>query len=187
MNWWYWSRYLAWTCMCMTYKKQKLVTSQLGWYDVLPTALKIPWIWTCTSSTSATWVIWKNTVTATCVRNVTGCGNMLGCSTDMNRRCYLQVSWWRVPYSKDRIRPVRRRRHRRPRRKKIGITRIELPMTLRWCYSLQTRDDPRSWSGPATMYYTAFLCVQTFLPIPSPSALFRKVIPVRRWSPVCSI
>ena len=25
-------------------KKQKLMTSQLGWYDVLPTALKIPWI-----------------------------------------------------------------------------------------------------------------------------------------------
>jgi hypothetical protein len=40
--------------------------------------------WTCTNSTSATWVIWRSTVTSTCVRNVTGCGNMLGCCTDMN-------------------------------------------------------------------------------------------------------
>jgi hypothetical protein len=58
------------------------------------------------------------------------------------------------------------------------ITRIELPMTLRWCYSLQTRDDPRSWSGPVIMYYSAFLCVQTFLPIPSPSAFRYRFVHV---------
>jgi hypothetical protein len=43
-------------------------------------------------------------------------GVMSCCCRYLYRRCYLQVSWWRVPYSKDRIRPVRRRRHRRPRR-----------------------------------------------------------------------
>jgi hypothetical protein len=68
-------------------------------------------------TTSATSVIWINTVTATFVRNVTGCGNMWDAAqtwTDLYGECYLQVSWWRVPYSKDRIRPVRRRRHRSP-------------------------------------------------------------------------
>ena len=39
--------------------------------------------------------------------------------TNLYRRCHLQVSWWRVPYNTDRIRPVRRRRHRRPRRRPI--------------------------------------------------------------------
>ena len=33
-------------CVCLRLtKKQKLVASQLGWYDVPPTALKIQWIW----------------------------------------------------------------------------------------------------------------------------------------------
>ena len=39
--------------------------------------------------------------------------------TNLYRRCHLQVSWRRVPYNTDRIRPVRRRRHRRPRRRPI--------------------------------------------------------------------
>jgi hypothetical protein len=84
MIWWYWGRFSGWTCMSTTYKKQKLVTSQLGWYEVPPTALKIQWIWICMKTTSATSVIWRNTVTATRVWNVTGCGNMLGRCTDMN-------------------------------------------------------------------------------------------------------
>ena len=65
-------------------KKQKLMTSQLGWYDVPPTALKIQWIWICMKTTLATSVIWRNTVRATRVWNVTGCGSMLGRCTDMN-------------------------------------------------------------------------------------------------------
>lgn len=36
-----------------------------------------------------------------------------------NYLCNLQVSWWRVPYNTDRIRPVRRRRHRSPRRRSV--------------------------------------------------------------------
>jgi hypothetical protein len=52
---------------------------------------------------------------------------------------------------------------------------------------LQTINDPRSWSGPVITYYSSSLCIPTFLPIPSPSALFPHVIPVRRWSPACSI
>jgi hypothetical protein len=51
MIWWYWSRCSAWTCMFTTYKKQKLVTSQHDWYDVLPTVTRRPLIWTCASST----------------------------------------------------------------------------------------------------------------------------------------
>ena len=39
--------------------------------------------------------------------------------TNLYRRCQLQVSWWRVPYNTDCIRPVRRRRHRRLRRRPI--------------------------------------------------------------------
>ena len=63
MIWWYWSRYSTWTCMCMTYKKQKLVTSQLGCDDVLHTVTRRPWIWTCTNNTSATLtgaLVWNN-------------------------------------------------------------------------------------------------------------------------------
>ena len=41
-------------------------------------------------------------------------GKALEVPTKTYRRCHLQVSWWRVPYSTDRIRPVRRRRHRSP-------------------------------------------------------------------------
>ena len=70
-------------CLWLT-KKQKLVTSPLGWYDVPPTALKIQWIWICMKTTLATSVIWRNTVRATRVWNVTGCGSMLGRCTDMN-------------------------------------------------------------------------------------------------------
>jgi hypothetical protein len=77
MIWWYWSRYSAWACMSTTYKKLKLVTSQHEWYDVLPTVTRGPWTWTCTCSTSATSVIWRSTATVSCVRNWTGCGNML--------------------------------------------------------------------------------------------------------------
>jgi hypothetical protein len=71
-------------CISTTYKKQKLVTSQLGWYDVPPTVTRRPWIWTYTSSTSATSVIWRSTATVSCVPSVTDYGNMLGCCTDMN-------------------------------------------------------------------------------------------------------
>ena len=113
MIWWSWNMCSAWTCMCMTYKKQKPVTSQLGWYDVPSTATRRPWISICMKTTSATSVIWRSTVTATCVRNVIGCGNMLACCTDMNVpvRGVLSTSIL------------------------VVCTRIELPMTLRRCYS----------------------------------------------------
>ena len=39
--------------------------------------------------------------------------------TDLYRRCHLHVSWWSVPYQADRIRPVRRREHRRSRRRSV--------------------------------------------------------------------
>jgi len=45
---------------------------------------------------------------------VEACWNAAQTWTDLYGECYLQVSWWRVPYSKDRIWPVRRRRHRSP-------------------------------------------------------------------------
>jgi hypothetical protein len=56
--------------------------------------------------------------------------------------------------------------------------------TLMWCYSLQRRDDPRSWSGPVTMCYSACLCVPTFLCVQFQCATSRRVIPERQWSPV---
>jgi hypothetical protein len=50
-------------------QKQKLVTSQLGWYDVPPTALKIQWIWICMKpTTSATSVIWRNSYSYPCLK-----------------------------------------------------------------------------------------------------------------------
>jgi len=51
-------------------------------------------------------------------------------------------------------------------------------------YSLQTRDDPRSWSGPVITYYSVCLCVPTFLGIQFQCATSQRVIPGRQWSPV---
>ena len=106
--------------------------------------------------------------------------------TDLYRRCYLQVSWWRVPYSKDLIRPVRRRRHRRPRRRTV------LPLqSYLWHRSDATAyrqetipevgvDQSSRTTQRVCMFQRSYLYRAHLL-------CLRKVIPVRRWSPVCSI
>jgi hypothetical protein len=97
MIWWYWSSCSAWTYMSTTYKKHKLVTSMHDWYDVPPTVTRIPWIWTCTSSTSATSVIWRRTATVSCVRNVTKTSKTIW--TDGHRLVGVGSQEYRTAYS----------------------------------------------------------------------------------------
>jgi hypothetical protein len=95
MIWWYCSSCSAWTCMCMAYKKQKPVTSQLGWYDVPPTATRRPWILTCTSSTSATSVIWRNSHSYLCSK----CWNFSTSPTTWLLVLVIASTWKRKPTS----------------------------------------------------------------------------------------
>ena len=120
MIWWYWSSsWSAWTYMSTTYKKQKLVTSQHDWYDFLPTVTRRPSIWTCTSSYVSDMEKYSQFPVFEMWPVVETCWEAAQTWTNLYRRYHLQVSWWRVPYNTDRIRPVRRRRHRRPRRRPI--------------------------------------------------------------------
>jgi hypothetical protein len=102
---------------------------QHDWNDVFSTVTRRPWIWTCTSSTSATSTIWRSTATVSCVRNVIDYGRP---ELHRHERTCTGDDIYKYPGG--------------VYQQKIGITLTELPITLRWCYSLQTRDDPRSSS-----------------------------------------
>jgi hypothetical protein len=52
-------------------------------------------------------------------------------------------------------------------------------------YSLQTRDDPRSWNGPVITYYSACLYIPTFLPIPSLTGRIQSVLYGTRHQDTC--
>jgi hypothetical protein len=79
-----------------------------------------------------------------CVPSVTGCGNMLGRCTDMNEPVLEMSSWWSVPYTTDRIRPCRRREHRRPRRRSVLSVQSYLCTGNCGCTSLYYW---RNWNG----------------------------------------
>ena len=121
----------------LVFREEQPVTSyedpcrllQHDWNDVFSTVTRRPWILTCTSSTSATSTIWRSTATVSCVRNVIDYGRP---ELHRHERTCTGDDIYKYPGG--------------VYQQKIGITLTELPITLRWCYSLQTRDDPRSSS-----------------------------------------
>ena len=171
----------------MTYKKQKLVTSQLDWYDALPASTTTPWICTCTISTSVTWVIWKSAVTATYVRNVTGCGNMLGCCTDMNGPVPEMLSTSILVYH------TAKTVFDRLEDEGIDVPEENRYFPYRATYDIEVMLQPTNKRRSKKLEWTShhvLLSVSVCSNVPTytePICFLRKVIPVRRWSPVCSI
>ena len=119
---------------------------------------------------------------------MTGCGNMLG-SCRHERTCTGDVIY-KYPGG---VYHTAKIVFDRLEDEGIDVPEEERYYPYRATYDIEvmlqpkTRDDPRSWSGPVSRTTQRVCMFQRSYLYRAHLLCLRKVIPVRRWSPVCSI